>query len=135
MTWTVIRIVAVVRDIARSQNDACRSQKTVKGKVTWEMSVVANPGPSFTSALPEMIMEDFSQQNRVFKPTYLASISGQAHAIGAILDYNNHAYLFFDPNEGVAEFNNPQHMSAWLQNVEPEDSSQYTAFFTDTKTK
>jgi len=89
--------------------------------------------PSFPSSLADEVTKDFSKHGRVFKPIYLASLSGNAHAIGAILDYNQSRYLFFDPNEGVAEFMSVPPMKTWLERVEPEYGESYTAFFADTK--
>ena len=89
--------------------------------------------PSLPGSLADKVTEDFSREGRVFKPIYLASLSGQAHAIGAILDYKQSRFLFFDPNEGVAEFMSASSMKTWLKLVQPEYAEAYTAFFADTK--
>jgi hypothetical protein len=89
--------------------------------------------PSRLGSLADEVTRDFSKHGRVFKPIYLAALSGTAHAIGAILDYGQSRHLFFDPNEGVAEFMKVPHMKTWLEGVEPEYKDNYDAFFADTK--
>jgi hypothetical protein len=96
-------------------------------------SVSSPTFPSLPNSLASKVTEDFSREGRVFKPIYFASLSGQAHAIGAILDYAQSRFVFFDPNEGVAEFISAASMKTWLKLVQPEYAETYSAFFADTK--
>jgi hypothetical protein len=70
--------------------------------------------PSFLGSLASSVTKDFNGHGCVYKPVYLASLSGEGHAVGAILDYDNACHLFFDSNHGLAGFVNPRHMRAWL---------------------
>lgn len=67
-------------------------------------------------SLPSEALEG-RNQGCVYKPIYLASLSGSAHAIGAVLDYDRSNFLFFDSNHGLAGFNDQADMKRWLDRV------------------
>ena len=125
--------VKTTSDIATFLNGLRRKVEDKIYRARGYISVNSPTFPSLPKSLASEVTEDYAKKGRVFKPIYLASLSGQAHAIGAVLDYNQSTYLFFDPNEGLADFPDAGKLKTWLKSVQPEYDSAFAAFFADTK--
>ena len=94
-------------------------------------------GPIFPtiafSSLPGEATKEFVGEPRVFKIVYLSDLSdGSAHAMGFVLDTTVNAFLFFDPNEGVAQFSRAEQMRQWLVNVYPQYGDDWSGYYMDT---
>lgn len=91
--------------------------------------------PSLVGSLAEEVLRDYHTHGCVYKPLYLSNLSA-SHAIGAILDYTNSAFLLFDANHGLARFLNQAHLQQWLVEQAPHYQQEWgkiSAFFVDTK--
>jgi hypothetical protein len=94
-------------------------------------------GPWFpTLAFSELPLEatrEFDGEPCLFKMMYLSKLpSGEAHAMGIILDDANHVFIFFDPNEGAAVFPTINDMRQWLVTAVPKYDSDWSGYYMDT---
>jgi hypothetical protein len=87
----------------------------------------------YFSTLPSQVVARHGDAGCLYKPIYMAAVSGSAHTIGAILDYARNSYIFFDSNNGFVEFFQPELLRSFVDTVQDEYAAAYSAYFIDTK--
>lgn len=88
----------------------------------------------YWSTLPRQVVEQKGNGGCIYKPIYMASLTGGgAHTVGAILGYDNSSYMFFDANHGFAEFRQLTQLQSFVDLIQDEYSDSYSSYFIDTK--
>lgn len=88
----------------------------------------------YWSTLPKQVVQQQGNGTCVYKPIYMASLTGGgAHTVGAILDYAKSSYMFFDANNGFVEFRQLAQLQSFVDLIQDEYSDSYSSYFIDTK--